>query len=335
VTLVAAPAQAITNQTVALFASVRTSTGSPSGTVTFMNFGAPIGGCVAEPVTPSSTTATCQTSLAASRSPDQPTAVFTPSAGSNVLGSSGGTAVTIARDSTSTTLDASSKVIVGTSTTYTAAVAPPAIRPGPVQPSGSVTFLDNGQPISSCANQPLAGGGATCTVGYGATGGHNISARYNGDANFNGSDAAAQTVTVIKPSQSVLGVITSTMQWTFSFTPNYTKVDALVINGATPGGSVLINCRGRGCPFAKHTTRVSSTRPCGRNGKKRCSTHGVVSLTSAFKNRRLHIGSRLRIELVRPGWIGKYYMFKVRSRQAPQVQISCLAPGGTRPGVGC
>ena len=85
--LVAFPAAAVTNEGVTLFAVVSSKAGSPSGTITFANGGAPIASCVAEPITPSRLTAICQTSFAASTSPEQLTAVFTPNAASNVASS--------------------------------------------------------------------------------------------------------------------------------------------------------------------------------------------------------------------------------------------------------
>ena len=332
--LVAFPFAAVTNQVVTLVAVATSPDGSPSGTITFANRGAPIAGCVAKPITPSSPAAACQTSFAALTSPEQLTAIFAPSA-PNVAGFTGTATVTVSPDSTVTSLDVSKTVNVRATTTYTATVTPPASRPGPIEPSGSVEFFDGGQPIASCLSQALMNGGATCTVTYKATGRHSITARYGGDGNFTGSASSSQTVGVVPLPPRVLGIITSTMQWNFYYTPTYTKVRALAVNGASPGGSVLIKCHGRGCPFAKRATAVTKIKRCGPKGRRRCPTHGTVNLAPAFKNHRLHVGARINVEITRPGWIGKYYMFTVRSRRGPQIQIACLAPGGSRPGVGC
>ncbi len=334
--LLAVPSAAVTNQPVTLFGAVTATPGSPSGTITFQNRGASIDGCVTERITPSNPAAACTTSFPASASPEQLTAAFTPSAGSIVAGSTSAVAtVTVTQDTTSTSLDASNTVTVGSATTYTATVAPPADRPGPIEPSGSVEFFDGGQPIDSCLSQPLIGGGATCTVTYRSAGTHSISARYGGDANFMSSGSSPRAVKAVRPPAHVLGTITSTMQWTFYYTPNYTKVLALVVNGASPGATVLVNCHGRGCPFVKRSNAVRKTQPCGPKGKRRCPTHGRINLTTALQNHRLRVGARINIDIVRSGWIGKYYMFTVRSGRGPRVQISCLSPGGTRPGVGC
>jgi Invasin, domain 3/Bacterial Ig-like domain (group 3) len=333
--LVAAPSALVTNETVTLFADVSSATGSPSGTITFNNRGAPIAHCMGERITPSNPAATCQTSFAASTSPEQLTAVFTSDLASTAPGSTGATTLTVKPDSTSVSLDVPTTVDVGQRTTYTATVTPPASRPGPIEPSGSAEFFDSGKPIPSCLTQALVNGAATCTVAYKARRTHSIAARYGGDSNFTGSTASAQLISVVPVPVHVLGIITSTMQWTFYYTPAYTKVLSLVVNGASAGATVLVKCHGRGCPFAKHSTAVAKTRRCGQKGKRRCPIAGSIDLAPAFHQHRLHLGSKITVVISRPEWIGKYYAFTIRARRGPSIQITCLAPGRTRPGVGC
>jgi hypothetical protein len=225
-------------------------------------------------------------------------------------------------------------VNVGVSTTYTATVTPPSTRPGPVEPSGSVEFLDGGQPIGSCLSQPLTNGGATCTVTYMAVGRHSISARYLGDGNFTGSSSAVQAVSAVPVPPHVLGTITSTMQWTFFYTPFYTEVRALVLNGAPAGSTVRVKCHGRGCPFAAHATIVTKSRRCAAKSRRGCSVRSV-NLASAFAHRQLRVGAQVAVVIVRRGWIGKYYGFTIQAGRGPRVYIGCLPPGATRPRAHC
>ncbi|HUE28079.1 MAG TPA: Ig-like domain repeat protein [Solirubrobacteraceae bacterium] len=333
--LAASPNSAVTNQAVILVATVTSINGAaaPSGSIAFKNGGNAISGCANVAVAPTaqSVTVTCQASFAAGT--PELTAVFTPGPGSNITPSASPTnPVTVARDSTSTSLDASSTAYVGAKTTYTATVAAPPTRPGPIGPTGSVQFLDRGQPISGCLSQPLSSGGATCTITYASRGTHSITARYSGDRNFTGSATSAAPVNVQPP--QARGALTSTMQWTFFYTPTYTTVMALVVNGAS-GATVVVKCQGKGCPFAKRAAVVSRTRRCGTNGKRTCSSNGTVNLTQSFVKHHLRTGARIIITITRPSWIGKYYSFTVRARRAPRITINCLAPGGTRPGAGC
>jgi hypothetical protein len=337
--LLATPTRTVTNQPVTLIATVTsivTTSTALWGTVTFEDGSAPIEGCADMAVTPSGQSATvaCSTSFAASTA--HLTAVFSPTAGSILAGSaSPGEAVVVGLDATATTLDVSPTVNVGATTTYTATVTPPPSRPGPLEPTGSVRFTDGGQPIASCAGQPLTNGAATCTVYYATAGAHSITARYVGDANFTGSSSPAESVSVAPVPTNVLGTITATMEWAFYFTPSYTKVSNLVVNGVPSGATVLVNCSGRGCPFAHHTSALSNRTRCGKKRAGMCFMSGSFNITPGFASRPLSVGTRVAVEIVLPEWVGKYYRFTMRARRGPRVQIACLAPGGSIPGAGC
>jgi hypothetical protein len=287
-------------------------------------------------VTPNGQSATvaCTTSFAASTA--SLTAVFSPTAGSILAGSvSPGDTLAVGPDSTSTVLDATPTVNLSAATTYTATVAPPSVRPGPFDPTGSVQFLDGGQPIASCASEPLTNGAATCTVTYASTGQHSITARYVGDANFFGSSSPSEAVSAVRVPTGVLGTITATMRWVFYYTPSYTKITNLVVTGVPPGATVVVECTGRGCPFAHHSSVLANRTRCGRSPRM-CFGHGTsFNVTPAFASRRLAVGTRVTVEVVRPNWIGEYYRFTMRARRGPGVQIACLAPGGSVPGAGC
>jgi hypothetical protein len=250
--------------------------------------------------------------------------VFAPASGSILQGSSSpATRLTIGPDTSSTTLAAASSVNVGSSVTYTAAVAAGAHQ-GLVQPTGWVEFLDGSTPIGSCANQPLSGGTATCTVSYDAAGTHQITARYGGDGNFSGSTSGAGQVSAVSVPAPVLGTITATMQWAFYFTPRYTTVRNLVVNGASPGAKVVVVCHGHGCPFATRATSLTNGKHCGRKAKRSCVAPGTLDLSSSFAGSHLAVGARITVSVIRPGWIGKSYRFTIRARRAPRVQIGSL-----------
>jgi hypothetical protein len=193
-----------------------------------------------------------------------------------------------------------------------------------VQPTGSVEFLDGGTPIGPCASQPLSGGAATCTVSYHLAGAHQITARYSGDTNFSGSSSAASQVSAVPVATHVLGTITATMQWAFYFTPRYTAVRNLVVNGAVSGAKVIVTCHGRGCPFTKRATSLTQGKRCGRKPKRPCLPPGTLNLTSNFAGRHLAIGARITVSIIRPGWVGKSYRFTVRARRGPRVQIGSI-----------
>jgi hypothetical protein len=140
---------------------------------------------------------------------------------------------------------------------------------------------------------------------------------------------------VVPVPANVLGTITSTMQWAFYYTPAYTVVRALVVNGALPGATVLVKCHGHGCPFARHATLLAQGKKCGQKAGRACVTSGSFNVAPRFAGRRLAVGTRITISILRPNWVGKSYRFTVRSRRGPLIQIGCLAPGGTQPAGGC
>jgi Bacterial Ig-like domain (group 3) len=335
-TLVTSPTAPVVNQAVTLIAAVTSSGGAaPSGAVTFLNGTTAIAGCANEPVKPTgpSVIVTCQTWFAASTA--QLIAVFSPGAGANMTGStSPRVSLVIGRDGTSTGLDVSGMVGMRTSTTYTATVTPTPSGPGTMQPTGAVEFFDGGQPIASCASQPMTHAGATCSVTYDSPGSHSITAEYAGDANFGGSSALPQPMTVVKPAGRILGLISSTMQWSFYSTSRYTRVLTLVVNGAS-GATVTTSCQSAGCPFVRTATLVTKAKRCARLHARTCAAHGQLDLASGFRGRRLAVGAQIAVAITRPGWIGKYYRFTIRARRPPRIQIGCLSPGSIRPGAGC
>jgi hypothetical protein len=336
-TLAASPAAPVTNETVTLVATVTSSrsAAAPSGAVAFENGGKSIGGCEDVSVTPTgqSVTVVCQTSFAADMA--RLSAVFTPGAGSMVAGSTSATdGLSVGQDSSSLSLTVRRTVYLGATTTYTATVAPPPGRSGPVQPSGTVEFFDSGKTLASCRGEQLLNGGATCTVSYTTLGTHSITASYMGDANFMGSTSPARAVRVVQAPARVGGIITSTMQWLFHYTPAYTNVLAIVVNGASAGATVLVKCHGRGCPYARYSRSIAGPRRCGAKGKP-CPAQRNIDLRAGFQGHPLYPGARITVIVSRPGWIGKDYVFAIRAGRPPQIQISCLAPGRIHPGGGC
>lgn len=126
------------------------------------------------------------------------------------------------------------------------------------------------------------------------------------------------------------------MDWSFYYTPRYTLVQTLALKGPAGGGMISIHCHGGGCPFVTRNARLTVSRQCVTTGKQqRCSTTVNYNVARSFRGRHLKAGALVVINVMRRGWIGKYYAFKIRPGQGPKLQISCLPPGGSKPGVGC
>jgi len=136
--------------------------------------------------------------------------------------------------------------------------------------------------------------GQLCLDGY-----HEVSAQYSGDANFLGSSSPAAQVGATPIPTTVLGTITSTMQWQFYYTPRYMIVRALVVTGVSRGATVVVRCHGHGCPFASHTTVLPTGKKCARKAGSMCFTGGSFNVTPAFAGRQLKVGARITVNIVR------------------------------------
>jgi len=313
------------DQTVTLVATVTSSSGnaSPHGSLTFFNGSSGISGCTGKGVNGGQTvTVICPASFPAGTV--QVSAAYAPDPTSLVVGSiSAPTAVTVGKDGTSISLAVTNTVALGGRATYAATMVLPGSNSGPTEPTGSIEFLDRGQPISTCLSQPLSNLTATCTVKYAARGTHDISAIYNGDANFTAATSSTSAVQVVRSSDptAVLGVVGSTLQWTFFYHPTYSTVLLLKAFGIGSGTTVVITCHGKGCPYAT----------MHRKGPVR----SALNLLPRFRHHHLRAGTRITVRLTHRHWVGKYYSFTVRKSRAPLIKVSCLAPGKATPGVGC
>ncbi|HWD76743.1 MAG TPA: Ig-like domain-containing protein [Solirubrobacteraceae bacterium] len=132
---------------------------------------------------------------------------------------------------------------------------------------------------------------------------------------------------------SMLSLVT--MQWTFHYTRAYTTVLSLMVEGAPAATSVLVDCRGRGCPFAERLNGSATTRGCVHGGKRGCPPDGAINLTRDFQSRRLRAGTRITVAITRPGSMGKRYVFDVRAARPPRVHVNCLGAGGAPPIAPC
>jgi hypothetical protein len=184
--------------------------GTPSGTVTFKDGPNPISCSGGSQTLNNSGQATCPIVYSSTGS-HSITAVYGGD-GSFAGSTSPPISLTIGQASTTTSVSSSlNPSLVGQQVTYTATVSVNA--PGSGTPTGSVQFLDSGNPIAACIVQPLnASKTATCNQTYIISGGHTITAQYSGDGNFSVSTsvsfsqwvgaAGGPTLTLSTPSET-------------------------------------------------------------------------------------------------------------------------------------
>ena len=331
VTLAASPGNVAVNQAVVLAATVTAQSGSatPTGSMTFTDDGTAITGCSGVAV--SAGAVRCQTSFPAGQA--QLAVTFDPAAGSVVLGSTSPVVtLPVVRDTLRIALRAGKQVMAGTRLTDTATLSLPAQPERAFAPTGTIEFLDHGKPLAGCTKQRMVKLAATCSTTYVLPGKQTLTAAYRGDANFDAvtSSASALNVTPIP----VDGAVTSTLSWTFYFTPSYTSVVHLVLLGVPYGSSVQLGCHGHGCPFASRPVALPKARPCADAPVTGCPASNV-SMTASLVGRQLGIGAQITVMVAHARYVGKYYSFTIRARAQPRVRIACLAPDSPIPGADC
>jgi hypothetical protein len=196
-----------------------------------------------------------------------------------------------------------------------------------------VRFSDRGKPITGCTAQKLSDRVATCSVTFVVAGKHPISASYGGDATYAAATSPSSTLAVT--AIPIKGDVTARTSWVFLFTPTYARVLSLTVGGLYEGSDVLVGCQGKGCPFRSEDFPVLRPKKCSPSVPATSCPPNNFFLTKYFAGRHLAVGAQITILISHPSYVGKYYSFTVRARQAPAVQIACLAPDSSQPGLGC
>jgi PKD repeat protein len=103
------------------------------------------------------------------------------------------------------------------------------------------------------------------------------------------------------------------------------KLRRLTVSGPT-GATVLVSCKGRGCPVGRQSRVVKS----GKRSDSRSPSAQIVRLRR-FERKLLRSGTVIKILVTKPNSIGKYTRFKIRSRKPPARSDRCLMPNSTKP----
>ncbi len=253
--------------------------GTPTGTVNFADANSPIPGCTGLQLAPQQgggSAVTCTTNSLSLGTHSQITATYIGDG--NFLGSS--TTLTPAQvvqiATTTTALSPTSPSVINQPVTFTATVTPE--FSGPILPTGTVTFTDNGNLINdpNCpnpANLNQSTGQAQCTTTRLKLGSHTITAAYSsGDNNFSGSNGSATQV--VNQAMTTTGALTSSLNpavstqvvtFTVTVTPQY-------LGTTLPTGTVTFYVNG--AAISPSCTGVTLTPSSGR---AQCSTNLLPS----------------------------------------------------------
>jgi hypothetical protein len=215
----------------------------PSGWVSFrLDTGVEVG---AAPLVNGVATLPANTNLPAGQ--DNVVAVYTGDT-TYAANSSDPQGVTISQAGTTAAVSFPSPVGTGAPVTLTASITVTNAQPGGygVQPTGTVTFFADGNPLGdpvpvsqtvvNQGGQPVQVVQATFTTSFPNLGTPNITATYSGDANYAGVDAPAQPLSVVY--STVTTVTTSDPDPLASAGGAVTLTATVTSDGGTPTGSV-------------------------------------------------------------------------------------------------
>jgi hypothetical protein len=106
-----------------------------------------------------------------------------------------------------------------------------------------------------------------------------------------------------------------TFEWAFSKT--FAFATQLTIGSVPKGAHVALVCKGRGCPFSRHTYATPK--------------HGKLQLAPALKQRHLKVGTTVDVQITATNDIGEVVRFTVLSGKLPKESFLCMPPGARTP----
>ena len=146
------------------------------------------------------------------------------------------------------TLSLEPQSIIADGRSYTTATAIVADAHGNPVPTDRVIFSSSDPREEITATASNGNGIYSALIKSSTTPGQVAIQATDADANLTARSVLSQVA-----GGSLLSLVA--MQWTFHYTPAYTKVRYLSVIGAPVGASVVIDCHGRGCPFTEHIQR--------------------------------------------------------------------------------
>jgi len=183
-------------QQVSFTATLSSSSGTPDGTVQFLDGLNPISGC--NSVNLANGQAVCLTS-ALSVASHTISAQYSGNASFNsaTVDLTGTPQVVNKANVTVGVTSSLNPSVRGDQVTFTATISASSGIP-----TGTVQFLDAGNPINGCSSASVSSGQATCQTSDLELGSHTISVQYSGDGNFNGQSASLSGPQVVNPVQA-------------------------------------------------------------------------------------------------------------------------------------
>jgi hypothetical protein len=127
--------------------------------------------------------------------------------------------------------------------------------------------------------------------------------------------------------------VEASVEWGIEWFNAYTLIVSVEVVGVPHGATTEVTCHGKGCPFRSLRVTPGARQPkCRRH--HHCRRHGAgLSVGARFAGHRLRPGTVVSVRVSKPGWEGRLFTMKVRSRHRPEYRKLCLAPGSSTTGT--
>jgi hypothetical protein len=126
-----------------------------------------------------------------------------------------------------------------------------------------------------------------------------------------GTTAATATVRFHDPR------IFAPVRYDWDSTLYYSLAQQLEVTEIPSGSTVEVICHGGGCPFANNSFTPGSA--------------GTVNLLPSFAGRKMHVGSKIEIEVTHTDAVGEVVTLKIRGLTGVTVVNQCVQPGASKP----
>lgn len=114
------------------------------------------------------------------------------------------------------------------------------------------------------------------------------------------------------------------------------RITDMYVKSVPKGQKITLSCTKHAC--SKKTISVKSKRAAKlamKSFAKASLVREAKARVPVLKNRKVKSGAKIELRLSRPGYIGKYYVWKVSSSGISAAKTLCMNPGSTKPKKKC
>lgn len=188
----------------------------------------------------------------------------------------------------------------------------------------------DGDPLTAALNRNASNGsvalrpdgGFTYTPRAGFSGADTFDYRANDGTGI--GNVATVTVNVAAPPPPPPALIPTTVTSDWLAFRKFTRNRVLTVNELPAGSRVRVTCKTKRKKLQKSRCPKARTINSSKARSK-------LNIRKPFRKKKLPVGTRVRVTVTAPGFIGKRFTYTMRKRKVPKRVRQCIPPGG-KPG---